>query len=41
MVKEAKAREQEVQALRLEVEELQKGLQAQQEQVGVGVESAL
>lgn len=33
MVKEAKGRDQEVQALRLEVEELQKGLLAQQEQV--------
>ena len=33
MVKEAKGREQEIHALRLEVEELQKGLLVQQEQV--------
>ncbi|KAL5486574.1 hypothetical protein EMCRGX_G019076 [Ephydatia muelleri] len=35
VVKEAKGRDQEVQALRLEVEELQKGLLAQQEQISV------
>lgn len=33
VIKEAKGREQEMQALRLEVEELQKGLLAQQEQI--------
>ena len=34
VVKEAKTREQEMQALRLEVEELEKAVQTQQQQVG-------
>ena len=36
VVKEAKTREQEMQALRLEVEELEKAVQTQQQQVGGG-----
>ena len=36
VVKEAKTREQEMQALRLEVEELEKAVQTQQQQVGRG-----
>lgn len=37
VVKEARAQEQEMQALRLEVEELEKGLGGQQQQVRVSL----